>query len=87
MEITISDQCKDFFYNKLLCNVFDKFVTMNPDSTKTKYYSPILVTCQNSYLSNLFIEKVMNYIFPSEKTITSNYEHKLLNNKNISFNV
>ena len=62
MEITISDQCKDFFYNRLLRNVFDKFVIMNPDSTKTKYYSPILVTCQNSYLSNLFIEKIMNYI-------------------------
>jgi hypothetical protein len=87
MEITISDQCKEFFYDRLLRNVFDKFVIMNPDSTKTKNYSPILVTCQNSYLSNLFIEKVMNYIFPSEKTITSNYEHKLLNNKNISFNV
>ena len=87
MEITISDQCKDFFYDRLLRNVFENFVTMNPDSAKTKNYSPILVTCQNSYLSNLFIEKVMNYIFPNEKTITANYEHKLLNNKNISFNV
>ena len=87
MEITISEQCKDFFYDRLLRHVFDKFVIMNPDSTKTKNYSPILVTCQNSYLSNLFIEKVMNYIFPNEKSITSNYEHKLLNNKNISFNV
>jgi hypothetical protein len=87
MEVTISEQCKDFFYDKLLSNVFDKFVIMNSDSTKTKNYSPVLVTCQNSYLSNLFIEKVMNYIFTNEKSITSNYEHKLLNNKNVSFNV
>jgi hypothetical protein len=87
MEVTISEQCKDFFYDKLLRNVFDKFVIMNQESTKTKNYSPILVTCQNSYLSNFFIEKIMNYIFPNEKSITSNYEHKLLNNKNVSFNV
>ena len=76
MEITILDQCKEYFYDKLLRNVFEKFVTMNLESTKTKNYLPILVTCQNSYLSNLFIEKVMNYIFPNEKSITSNYEHK-----------
>lgn len=87
MEVTISDECKEFFYDKLLRNVFDNFVIMNSESTKTKNYSPVLVTCQNSYLSNLFIEKVMNYIFTNEKSITSNYEHKLLNNKNVSFNV
>ena len=87
MEITISEQCKDFFYDRLLKNVFDRFIIMNPDSYKTKNYSPILITCQNSYLSNLFIEKIMNCIFPNDKLITSNYEHKLLNNKNISFNV
>jgi replication factor C subunit 3/5 len=87
MEITISETCKDYFYEKLLQNFFDKFIKMNPESTKTKYYSPILITCQNSYLSNLFIEKILNYIFPNEKLITSNYEHKLLNNKNIAFNV
>lgn len=87
MEITISETCKDYFYEKLLKNVFDRFIKMNPESTKTKNYSPILITCQNSYLSNLFIEKILNYIFPNEKLFTSNYEHKLLNNKNIAFNV
>jgi len=87
MEITIPENIKEYFYENLLKNSFNFFKKINPDCNITKNYSPILITCQNSFLSNLFIEKILNYIFSNDKFITSNYEHKLLNNKNIVFNV
>lgn len=87
MELVLPDKIKNYFYDNLLKTQFDKFIAINRENTNKKSYLPILINSSNSYLSRFLIEKIFNEIFPDEKNITSNYEHKLNTNKNFSFNV
>lgn len=86
MEIVLPKKIKDYFYDKLLKSQLEKFYAINRNSLTKKSFCPILINSQNSYLSRFLLEKILNSIFPDEKNITINYEHKLNANK-ISFNV
>jgi len=87
MELVLPDKIKNYFYDKLLKNQFDKFLAINKDNLLKKSFSPVLINSSNSYLSRFLIEKILAHIFPDEKNITINYEHKLNVIKNFSFNV
>ena len=87
MEISIPHHIKEYLYESILKKHFNLFKKINPNSQDTKSYSPILITSSNSYLSKELVENILQYIFPSEKLLTSNYEHKLSSNKTILFNV
>ena len=87
MELVLPDKVKNYFYEKLLKTQFEKFIAINKEQLSKKSFSPILINSSNSYLSRFLIEKIFNHIFPDEKNISSNYEHKLTTNKNFSFNV
>ena len=87
MEYVINDEIKNYFYDELLHSSFTFFEKINKDYKETKQFSPILINCENSFLSKLLINKILYSMFPNDKHFTSNYEHKLTNNKNIIFNV
>ncbi len=86
MEYVIPDNVKNYFYEKLLKNQFEKFVAINREQLNKKSYSPILINSKNSFLARFLIEKILNLLFPDEKNITTNYEHKLNSNK-VVFNI
>ena len=87
MELVLPEKVENYFYEKLLKTQFEKFIAINRDQLSKKSFLPVLINSNNSYLSRFLIEKIFNHIFPDEKNITSNYEHKLNTNKNFSFNV
>jgi len=87
MELVLPDKVKNYFYDKLLKNQFEKFLAINRDQLSKKSFSPILINSSNSYLSRFLIDKIFNHLFNDEKIISSNYEHKLNSVKNFSFNV
>jgi len=87
MELVLPEKIKNYFYEKLLKTQFEKFIAINKEQINKKSFSPILINSPNSYLSRLLIEKILNNLFPDEKNICVNYEHKLNTIKNFSFNI
>ena len=87
MELVLPEKVKNYFYEKLLRKQFEKFVAINKEQILKKSFSPILINSSNSYLSRFLIEKILSYLFPEEKNIAVNYEHKLNTDKNITFNI
>jgi len=86
MELVLPEKVKNYFYDKLLKNQYEKFIAINKEQIIKKSFSPILINSSNSYLSRLLIEKIFQELFPDEKNITTNYEHKLNSNK-ATFNI
>ena len=87
MEFVLPKKVRDFFYDRLIKNQVEKFISINKNNISKKSFCPILINSFNSYLSRFLIEEIFKIITPGEKNITSNIENKLNSNKNISFNV
>jgi hypothetical protein len=83
MEHVIPDKIKTYFYDTLIKTEFERFLKFN--NLETKSFSPIIINSQNSYLSQLYIDKLFSLLYPEDKNIKSNYEHKL--NTKVNFNV
>lgn len=87
MEYAINDDIKNYFYDNLLDSSFNFFEKINSNYKDEKQFMPVLLNCGNSFLSNLLINRILHSMFPNDKLLTSNYEHKLSSNKNTVFNV
>ena len=84
METVIPENIKNYFFEKLIKSEYNKFIKLN-SNIKEKTFCPILINSQNSYLAKIFIEKIFTTIFPEDKNIKSNNEHRL--NSKLSFNI